>query len=88
MWEEVTKMLWNPFFFLKCTSNEIFVLNAFWQNWKKLDNRIFSGQFREILILKNYCAFASKRFSRRSFVIFKIFPIRKFQFPNRIPFSL
>ena len=52
MWEEVTKILWNPFF-LKWTSNEFFVFNAFRQNYKKLDIRVFSGQFREILILKN-----------------------------------
>ena len=49
MWEEVTKVL----FFLKWTSNEFFVFNAFRQTYKKLDIRVFSGQFREILILKN-----------------------------------
>ena len=64
--------------FLKSTSNEIFVLNAFWQNWKKLDIRVFSGQFREILILKISSAFASKRFSGRNFAFSQIFPIRNF----------
>ena len=37
----------------KCTSNEISVLNAFSQNWKKLDIRVFSGQILAILTLKN-----------------------------------
>ena len=40
-------------FFLKCTSNEIFVFNAIWQNWEKLDIKVFLGQIRESLILKN-----------------------------------
>ena len=77
MWEEVTKILWNPFF-LRSTSNEIFLFNAFRQNYKKLDIRVFSGQFREILILKSSSAFASERFSGRNFAFSKIFPIRNF----------
>ena len=53
MWEEVTKSLWNPSSLLKCTSNEVFVFHAFWQNWKKLDIRVSSGQIGAILTLKN-----------------------------------
>ena len=35
MWEEVTKSLRNPSSLLMCTSNEVFVFNAIWQNWEK-----------------------------------------------------
>ena len=59
----------------KFTSNEIFVFNAFSQNWKKLDIRVFSGQIRAILTLKNYSAFASNHFYRLNFAFSKIFPI-------------
>ena len=82
--EEVTKILWNPFF-LKCTSNKIFTLNAFWQNWKILDITVYSGHIREVLILKNSRVFASKRFSRRNFAFSEIFPIG---IKNRNYFSL
>ena len=35
-------------FFLKCTSNKIFVFKTIWQNREKLDIRVFSGQIHEI----------------------------------------
>ena len=42
---------------------------------KKFDIKFFSGQIREILILKNLSAFAWKRFSGRNFAFSKIFAI-------------
>ena len=50
MWE--VKNAVEYIFFQKCTSNEIFALNSFWQSWKILDIRVCSGHIREILLLK------------------------------------
>ena len=72
-------------FFVKCTSEEVLTLNAFWQISKILDIRVYSGHFHEILVLKDLGAFASKRFSRRNFAFSEILPIG---IRNRKYFSL